>query len=354
MRFQLGETIRILELTGRVVSRSHGVALIEFQAGFLQVAYPLEGDHEAVVVVCLPKSIVSPQSLPELRRQVCLTFDIHPGSRIAIKLCDPLRYGPAPNRPRNVTPGPSPDVTSPGDLPVFPAELVEPHNTVGGSAEDRSAAAQHYYDRYGNTWENGDASYGQRRRYHAPPIRSSPWPDYSQLGTFFDEGVDRWHRHFETEPEEELYSVPRRYDLASMFAISVAYAFLFSFMRILGSPPSLICLAGIFCAVVGAAQALMFGGKFPREASAIAGGVAGVIGSIAFPIIEGYGVAEAVMSAICGVVWCPAVGYLIGAMIGGIWLTADYLRQWSEAKRLANEQVAERDAGDAEKHILDR
>lgn len=352
MRFQLGETIRILELTGRVVSRSSCVALIEFaQAGFLQVAYPVEGDHEAVITVSLPRSIVSPQSLPELRRQVCLTFDIHPGSRIAIKLCEPVRFGTAPNPSRqNVTPqAPLPDGS-----PVYPAELVTPHDVAGGSTEER------YYERFGNSWEDPAPTYGQNRaqweRYQGYRVRvTSGSEKYAQYGTMFDDVVDRLNRHFETEPDE-LYSVPRRYDLASMFAISVAYALLFSIMRLLGCPPSLICLAGIFCAAVGAAQALMFGGKRPREASIIAGGVAGVICSIAFPVIQGWGVAEAVLAALCGVIWCPPVGYLAGATIGGIWLTADYLRK-AAAKRLEKEQPEEHDTEDAsvsEKHILDR
>ena len=125
-----------------------------------------------------------------------------------------------------------------------------------------------------------------------------------------------------------------------MFAISVAYGLLFSIMQALNALPSAIFLTGIFFAVVGAAQAIMFEGKKPREASMIAGGVAGFLCVVAFGIIEeAMSPGETASAALCSVVCCPIAGYLAGTTIGGIWLVADYLRHWSEARQAQTDKA---------------
>lgn len=134
-------------------------------------------------------------------------------------------------------------------------------------------------------------------------------------------------------PRDKIYSVPKRYDLASMFSISVAYAMLFALMRALGSPPALIFLVGGFFTVVGVSQALLFNGDRPREASIISGTVYGFCGTIVFAIVEDVNLARSIPAAFCSLFWIPFVSYFAGTAIGGIWLIADYLRQWMEGRQ---------------------
>ncbi len=68
-----------------------------------------------------------------------------------------------------------------------------------------------------------------------------------------------------------VYAAPRRYDLATMFVVSVAYAVLFSVMRLLQAGPLVFVITGLFFTAIAAAQALLFKGNAPRLASCIAG-----------------------------------------------------------------------------------
>lgn len=156
---------------------------------------------------------------------------------------------------------------------------------------------------------------------HGAYLAEPAWPLGSQ-----NKSEISW-TNFASRPDEALYSVPRRYDLASMFAISVAYAMLFAIMRAFSAPPSISLLTGVFLAVVGAAQAVMFEGNSPREASIISGGVAGFTAVIVFAVLEGVRLPIAFPQAVCSIAWGPLAGYLAGTIVGGIWLTADYLRK---------------------------
>ncbi len=297
MRSQLGESVQILGLAGRVASCSETCALVEFgPSGFLHLSMLTEGPNDVVIVVSLARSLISPQSLPELKRQVCSTFDLDPDLRIAIRLCELVKFG---GEPTTQSVG--------GTGTVYEAELAPGAAAVSYEVHNQYARPPHQnYPR------------GQPTFRHAPR-------------SVIDDWLDAWNRHFASEPKRDLYSVPRRYDLASMFSISVAYALLFAGMRALSAPPSAIFLMGIFFTVVGVSQAVLFRGNRPRESSIIAGVVGGLLCLIAFAVTEGMSVEEAFLSATCGLVFSPFAGYLAGTTIGGIWLVADYLRIWMDA-----------------------
>ena len=65
----------------------------------------------------------------------------------------------------------------------------------------------------------------------------------------------------------KVYGVPRRYDLATLFAVSVAYAIMFGVMRALSFPLDRFAISAAFVTSVGIGQALLFKGKSPRTAS---------------------------------------------------------------------------------------
>lgn len=310
MRFQPGETIRILGLEGQIASCSDSSALAEFGAsGFLHVSILTEGPHDAVIVVSLPRLILAPSSLPELRRQVCSTFDLHPDLRIAIRLSEPLKFG----------------------------ESGSQHTSQSGQVYDAELAPGSPSS-YASMPNDGYGYYGSPNQYARQPYQTQPSspPSFQHApSSVIDDWLDAWNRHFATEPKHDLYSVPRRYDLASMFAISVAYAILFAGMRALSAPPSSIVLTGIFFTMIGISQAVLFKGNRPRESSILVGVIGGLLCLIVFGFTAGMSADEAILATICGVFCSPFAGYLAGASIGGIWLVADYLRMWLEKSAVA-------------------
>lgn len=76
---------------------------------------------------------------------------------------------------------------------------------------------------------------------------------------------------FGPRPPAKVYSVPRRYDLATLMAVTLAYSLLFGVMRFLQAPPALIGVVSLFITLVGLGQALLFRGRHPRAASLVAG-----------------------------------------------------------------------------------
>lgn len=124
----------------------------------------------------------------------------------------------------------------------------------------------------------------------------------------------------------KTYSVPRRYDLATLFTVSLAYALLFGAMRLMSAPPTLVALVALFVTVVGLAQALVLKGNWPRLASILAGYLfcltAGVIG-----VVRSWSVASVVET--CFYALCPGViaGYLAGLAVAGVFLVADLVRK---------------------------
>ncbi len=130
----------------------------------------------------------------------------------------------------------------------------------------------------------------------------------------------------ETATAAKLYSVPRRYDLATLFTVSLAYAMFFGLMRLTTAPPMVVALIASFVTVVGLAQALVLKGKSPRLASILAGilfwltvGLATVLWSRSVA-----SVIEVCIMALCSGV---PMGYLAGVVVGGVFLVADLVRK---------------------------
>jgi hypothetical protein len=133
---------------------------------------------------------------------------------------------------------------------------------------------------------------------------------------------------------KKVYSVPRRYDLATLFTVSLAFAMLFGLMRALGSHPVVFAVVGGFVTVVGLTQAVLFKGKAPREASILTG--AAIFASVAsipmiLGVMRGYGVVELLVGyscqAMCSCLLGAVCGYVVGVLIGGVFLVADAVRK---------------------------
>jgi hypothetical protein len=127
----------------------------------------------------------------------------------------------------------------------------------------------------------------------------------------------------------KIYSVPRRFDLATIFVVTLAYSLLFGAMSALSFPPTASAIVAGFILLVGAAQAFLFGGKRPRNASIIAGAVLFLLSITAVWMVLGrrfYGTAELLVTASFTTACGGMLGYLSGVIIGGVFLVADKLR----------------------------
>jgi len=127
----------------------------------------------------------------------------------------------------------------------------------------------------------------------------------------------------------KIYSVPRRFDLATIFAVTLAYSLLFGAMKAISFPPIASAIVAGFVLIVGAAQALLYGGKEPRKASIIAVASIYTLAISAAWIVNGprmYPTVGLLISASFVIAGGAFLGYLAGVIIGGVFLVADKLR----------------------------
>ena len=278
MRSQPGEKFELLGMTGQVTACSDSGAFIEFAGqSSLMILTDCEGTHDCVISATLPDWMINESARATIRHKTLAFFELDTELSCSVKL-----------------------------------SAVHVDSTNSGTRKQPYVAAV----------------VGEPNRSHgANPYRSPPKQlTMEEIVRTVAPGY-RWDH-----VEPDIYSVPRRFDLASMFSISVAFALLFSIMRALDAPPLLIASFAIFFTSVGVAQAMLFNGNKPREASIIAGLVCGFM----LVLWAGYligNVMESIPMALCSIIWTPIVGYFVGTINGGIWLITDYLRTWLERRQ---------------------
>jgi hypothetical protein len=137
----------------------------------------------------------------------------------------------------------------------------------------------------------------------------------------------------------KIYSAPRRFDLATIFVVTVAFSLLFGAMSVLQFPPGASIAVGGFVMLVGVSQALLFGGTQPRTASLIVGAAIFSLAILSYWLITGARAFPTDLFLISGafaITGGAILGYLSGTLIGGVFLLADYVR--SSARALSGGQ----------------
>jgi hypothetical protein len=127
----------------------------------------------------------------------------------------------------------------------------------------------------------------------------------------------------------KIYSAPRRFDLATIFVVTSAYAALFAGMTALNFPPIASGAVAGFVTLVGLAQALLFRGRQPRLASVLVGTAIYSLAALAIWLASGqrrYPTALVLLAGTYSIIGGAILGYLSGALIGGVFLIADVLR----------------------------
>ncbi len=136
-------------------------------------------------------------------------------------------------------------------------------------------------------------------------------------------------------PPKDIYSVPRRFDLASILVVTTAYALLLTALKQLGANEFWMAYIAGLVTWVAAAQVVLFRGNNPRAASWIAGAVYCGVLPVLFMTWQSWFGRRAVTPAFV-VVTFPAVlsgavlGYLSGAVAAGLFLVIDLVRHWTE------------------------
>lgn len=126
---------------------------------------------------------------------------------------------------------------------------------------------------------------------------------------------------------DKIYSVPRRFDLSTLFVVSTAFAMLFTLLGYLEFSAWAKLAWCFYFSGVGFAQAALYHGRAPRLASVLAGGLL-----LSLFIVPTTGSISNVVGAICltfgTVIGGFPAGYIAGTLIGGVFLVADKLRTW--------------------------
>jgi hypothetical protein len=129
--------------------------------------------------------------------------------------------------------------------------------------------------------------------------------------------------------KSKIYSAPRRFDLATLFVVTILYSLLFGILTAIEVHPGWIIGIATFLSAIGVAQAALFQGKKPRLASMIAGGIVlptmmGVLILIYEPDYDPWVASiQLIFTAGSGL----AMGYLCGTLVGGVFMFAEMLRK---------------------------
>lgn len=129
--------------------------------------------------------------------------------------------------------------------------------------------------------------------------------------------------------KKKLYAVRRRFDLATLFVVTAAFALVFAAIRTLGWPPVSAGMIGGCIAAVGAAQAFAPADWSPRLVSVAAGVAYWGAGAFVVAVLEWrVDIGDLTYFALFGAI----AGYLSGVVAAGVFLIADRMR-----KRIADD-----------------
>jgi hypothetical protein len=126
-----------------------------------------------------------------------------------------------------------------------------------------------------------------------------------------------------------VYSAPRRFDLATIFVVTTAFALLFAGLSALQLPPTSNLLAAAFIAIVGIGQAFLFRGLRPRTSSILVGIAAYGTVTLGYYILNPRLYPTSMLAAMLayGMMSGAVLGYVAGALVGGVFLVANLLRR---------------------------
>lgn len=126
-----------------------------------------------------------------------------------------------------------------------------------------------------------------------------------------------------------VYSAPRRFDLATIFVVTTAYALLFAGLSVLKLSPIVNLMAAAFIAIVGIGQALLFRGLRPRTSSFLVGIATYCTFSFGYFLLNPriYPTSMVAIMLAYGLAAGAIFGYAAGAFVGSVFLVANFVRR---------------------------
>jgi hypothetical protein len=147
-------------------------------------------------------------------------------------------------------------------------------------------------------------------------------------------GPTLWERLFDPSKTSELYSAPRRFDLATIFVVTAAYSILFGMMSALDFGPAAKISVGLLITVVAASQAFFHDKANPRGISIVTGAITLSVILVMLRIFVRNSVFGPLFIVVVffGIIGGAFSGYLSGVLVGGVFLVADALRARFEGR----------------------
>jgi hypothetical protein len=134
---------------------------------------------------------------------------------------------------------------------------------------------------------------------------------------------------FDRTNTSELYSAPRRFDLATIFVVTAAYSLLLGGLSALDFGPEVKFVAVGLLTVVAAGQALFHDQANPRGVSVMIGASAYALFTLAmwsmYP--RAFPRSFFFVVVINGLLFGSLLGYISGVLVGGMFLVAERLRE---------------------------
>ena len=148
-------------------------------------------------------------------------------------------------------------------------------------------------------------------------------------------------------PAPDLFSVPRRFDLATVLVAMLAFALLFSGLRVYfdATPGAMAAIGGLFVAVAFGQWATADSGS-PRKASMIAAGIYWFVFNLGLVYFSPhYGMDSTGLAMFTALLYSIPSGYVAGTLVGGVFLVSHELREHGAFRR--RDAEAERPHGDS-------
>jgi hypothetical protein len=134
---------------------------------------------------------------------------------------------------------------------------------------------------------------------------------------------------FDRTNTSELYSAPRRFDLATIFVVTAAYSLLLGGLSALDFGPEVKFVAVGLLTVVAAGQALFHDQANPRGVSVLIGAAAYTLFTLVMWALHPrlFPNSFFFVVVINGLLFGGLLGYIAGVLVGGMFLVAERLRE---------------------------
>ena len=180
--------------------------------------------------------------------------------------------------------------------------------------------------------------------YHLPPDHKAAFDTLQQYNShnrraapdgfvLRDPSPPLWpklrERFFAPDNASGLYSAPRRFDLATIFVVTAAYSLMLGGLTGMGMPPLVKVVITAMVTIVAATQALFLKVANPRGVSIVTGAIAYTVISWCIWMSVRYVFPNSFffVTFINGILGGAILGYLLGTLVGGVFLVADKVRQ---------------------------